>query len=501
MQVAHAQPRLLVVLGEVLGHPLGERGDQHALLALGAQADLVQQVVDLLARGAHLDGRIHEPGGPDHLLDQRVAGQLQLVSTRRRRDVDGLADKPAELVERQRPVVEGRRQPEAVFHQRFLARAVAVVHAADLRHGHVALVDDHQRVLGQILDQRGRRLARPAPGEMARVVLDPVAVAELPQHLHVEQRALLEPLRFEQPAARLQEGQALAQLLLDRPHSALELLGGGDVVTRRINVYDVEPVEDGALEGIDAMDRLHHVAEQLDPDGQRFLVGGKHLDDVAAHAERPAVEVVVVALVLHGDQPPDDLVAVDPLALADRQVHLLIRLGRADAVDAGDRGHHHHVAPLHQRARRGMAHAVDLVVDQRVLLDVGVRLRDVGLGLVVVVVGDEVFHRVVGEERLELSVELGGQRLVGREHQGRPLHVGDDVGHRVRLARAGDPAQHRVRAARAHEGRQLLDRMRLVSLRGKFRRQSKHRGPTTGPREPRPGTSATNRSASSRAGA
>src|SRR5205809_1102475 len=86
-----------------------------------------------------------------------------------------------------------------------------------------------------------------------------------------------------------------------------------------IRVGGVSPVEDGALERIDPMDRLHHVAEQLDADGQRLLVGGEYLHDVAAHPERPAMEVVVVALVLHGHQPPDDLVAVDPLALADRQ--------------------------------------------------------------------------------------------------------------------------------------------------------------------------------------
>jgi hypothetical protein len=35
------------VVGEVLGHLLGQRGDQHALVALGALADLAEQVVDL----------------------------------------------------------------------------------------------------------------------------------------------------------------------------------------------------------------------------------------------------------------------------------------------------------------------------------------------------------------------------------------------------------------------------------------------------------------------
>src|SRR6185295_16159084 len=97
---------------------------------------------------------------------------------------------------------------------------------------------------------------RPTAGEVARVVLDPVAVADLPQHLEVEQRALLEPLRLQEAVSRPEERQAL-----------------------------------------DAMDGLDRVAEQLD--AQRHALGGhrEDLDDVAPDAERPAVEVVVVALV------------------------------------------------------------------------------------------------------------------------------------------------------------------------------------------------------------
>jgi hypothetical protein len=49
---------------------------------------------------------------------------------------------------------------------------------------------------------------------------------------------------------------------------------------------------------------------------------------------------------------------------------------------------------------------LDLVVDRRVLLDIGVGRRDVGLGLVVVVIADEVLDRVVRKEPLELVAEL-----------------------------------------------------------------------------------------------
>ena len=64
---------------------------------------------------------------------------------------------------------------------------------------------------------------------------------------------------------------------------------------------------------------------------------------------------------------------------------------------------------------------VDVVVARAVLLDVEVGLRDVRLGLVVVVVGDEVLDRVVREELAELVAELRGERLVVGDHERGPL--------------------------------------------------------------------------------
>ncbi len=106
-----------------------------------------------------------------------------------------------------------------------------------------------------------------------------------------------------------------------------------------------------------------------------------------------------------------------------------------------------------QGAGGGQPQAVDLLVDRGVFLDVDVALRNVGFGLVVVVVADEIMDGVVRKELLELAVELGGQRLVVRQHQRRPLHGLDDVGHRERLARAGDAHQHLLLAAVAQAPR------------------------------------------------
>ena len=68
--------------------------------------------------------------------------------------------------------------------------------------------------------------------------------------------------------------------------------------------------------------------------GGLLLVRREDLDDVAAHAERAAVEVDVVALVLDVDEHAEQLVAPELLAAFELDEEAVVALGRADAVDA-----------------------------------------------------------------------------------------------------------------------------------------------------------------------
>src|SRR5437899_9963594 len=101
-----------------------------------------------------------------------------------------------EFFKRERSVVEGRRQAEPVFDERFLARAIAVVHAMQLRHSLVRFVDEQQVIARKIIQQGRRWLAGQATGEMPRVVLDPMAVADRLNHLEIEHCGLEYSLRL-----------------------------------------------------------------------------------------------------------------------------------------------------------------------------------------------------------------------------------------------------------------------------------------------------------------
>ena len=68
-----------------------------------------------------------------------------------------------------------------------------------------------------------------------------------------------------------------------------------------------------------------------------------------------------------------------------------------------------------------MAQPVDLLINGGVLFNIGVRMGNVCLGLIVVVVGNEIFHNIVWKKLPELRAQLGRQGLIVSQHQGRPV--------------------------------------------------------------------------------
>ena len=213
-------------------------------------------------------------------------------------------------------------------------------------------------------------------------------------HLDVVIGAHPQPLRLEQLALALELGQPLLELLLDGRDGLRHPLRACDVVGGREDAQRVDLADDVAGQRVHVVQRLDLVAEELDAHGE-LLIRRDDLDGVAAHPERAAGERHVVAGVLHVDQQPQQPVAWH--LVADLQLDRAVQVGlrRAEAVDAGHRRDHHHVAPRQQARCRRVPQPLDVVVDRAVLLDVGVGLRDVRLGLVVVVVRDEVLDSVV----------------------------------------------------------------------------------------------------------
>ena len=266
-------------------------------------------------------------------------------------------------------------------------------------------------------------------------------------------------LRLEELVLLLELTQALAELDLDGADGAADDLVAGHVVRGGVdgNVLELLPHLPG--QHVDALDG---VAEHLDPQ-RLLLVGRVDLDGVTAGPERAAHQVDVVAGVLQVDQSAQDVALIMLASHGESEDAVPVLVGGTEAVDAGDRRHHDHVAAHQERRCGGVAQAVDLVVDRRVLLYVGVRSREVGLRLVVVVVGDEELDPVLGKEVTQLGGELGGQGLVGLDDEGRALGLLDHPGDGGRLAGPGDALQRLIAVAAGDAKGQGLDGGRLVA--------------------------------------
>ncbi len=289
-----------------------------------------------------------------------------------------------------------------------------------------------------------------------------MAVADLLDHLEIEHRPLVQSLRLEHLAAAFEIAAAHLELLLDGDDRVLQPFAAGHEVRLRIHRGALVAAQRLAGERIERRQLIDLVPEQADAK-RELLVRRIDLDDVAADAEVAARELVIVAFVLDFHQLAEDLVAIDPLPLLERHDQAVVGVRRAEAVDARHAGDDDHVAALEQRARRRQPHAIDLLVDRRFLLDIGVARRHVGFGLVVVVVADEVLDGVVREEPAEFLVELRRQRLVVGHHQRRPVGARDHLRHAVGLARAGDAEQHLMLVAAVQAVDQLGHGMHLIA--------------------------------------
>ena len=64
------------------------------------------------------------------------------------------------FLETQGSIIQRGGQTEPVFNQCFLARAVALEHGADLGNAGVRFIDDNQRIIRQVFEQRRRRFTR-----------------------------------------------------------------------------------------------------------------------------------------------------------------------------------------------------------------------------------------------------------------------------------------------------------------------------------------------------
>ena len=201
-----------------------------------------------------------------------------------------------ELLECQRTVVEGCWQTETIFHEVRFPGTVATIHGTYLGDGDVALVDNHQIVVGEEVEQAVRAFASLSAVEVTAVVLDARAMAQLLNHLHIILHTFLYPLGLDGVTGFLEESYLFYQVVLYLPDGDIGLFLCGHEEVGRIELILLESCQTIERYCVDLFQRVYLVIPESHTE-HHLAISHSDVYCVALHTEAASLEVDIVSYI------------------------------------------------------------------------------------------------------------------------------------------------------------------------------------------------------------
>ena len=266
-------------------------------------------------------------------------------------------------------------------------------------------------------------------------------MSDFPEHFEVVLRLLFKPMALEFLSFLCEPLAAFVQFLLDgfkRRFKAFrtghkELLGMNPGFFERIQRLPSDRVTDlNALDTIKIKHDANRVVSAWHPDIHHF----------PAHPAFASPEVAGRTPILEFNQFAQEVAGLDRLTYMAAKMVFEKGLGWIESVDARYRGHDHTIWTRHERCNSGKALLFNTLVDAEFFVNVQVSLGEVGLGLIIVVMRDEIFHGVVWKIPHHLLMQLPSKGLVMTHDEGGYVQVLNDVRHGESLATSRYAEQH-----------------------------------------------------------
>ena len=180
---------------------------------------------------------------------------------------------------------------------------------------------------------------------------------------------------------------------------------------------------------VNAFDRLNLITPKRNPNGV-VSIGEKDVHRITIHPKIPPIEFSPCSTVQTRYQLVEEFVSGYFLSHFYGNHTFMKFHGVPDSVYARDGGHNDHVSSSAQERRGGtQTQFLNFLIDPKVLFNVGVGHWDEGLGLVIIVIRNEVLHEVVREEFFELTIKLSGEGFVVTQNEGGSLRFLNHIGH------------------------------------------------------------------------
>ena len=254
-------------------------------------------------------------------------------------------------------------------------------------------------------------------------------------HLNVVRHTFLQAFRLQLLPYLTQLVKSHKQVVLNFANGKFLCFLRGQKEVGRIDFVFVKHRHAHTRRGTHLLDAVNLVIPKAHAN---HLVGIRQIDvhRVAFHTEISRLRRHIVARVKGINQAAEQHLGRKHFAHL-QLYHILVKsCGVAHTVNARDgRDYDDVIAPREQGRRSRQAEFINILIDSQVLLNIGIRCRNIRLGLVIIVVAHVILHRIIGEEPLKLRIELRRQRLVVTQHQDGLVHLRNNIRNRKGLTR------------------------------------------------------------------
>ena len=188
---------------------------------------------------------------------------------------------------------------------------------------------------------------------------------------------------------------------------------------------------------IDLGNAVYFITEELNTDGTACPVGRINLQCISANPELITGEIHVITLIADLRKLSKHMIHGILLSHTKGDHHTLIIDRVTQTVQAADRRNHNYIPTLKKCGGCAVTQTVDLLINGRILLDIGIRVGNICFRLIIIIVGDKILHRVIGEKLTEFCAELCCQGLIVGKNQGRLIDFFNNRSHGKGFAGTG----------------------------------------------------------------
>ena len=243
----------------------------------------------------------------------------------------------------QGPVIQSRRKPESIIHQRCFPGTVSRIHGSNLWNGHMGLIYDNQEIITEEIHQCIGCGACRQSVQVSGIIFNTGTKSCLTEHLNIKIGTFRNALSFQKLVFALKKPNPFFQFFLYVDTSLIDFFLRNHIMGCRKDRNMIQGCFRCSGKWIHLHDPIDFIPKKFNSNQAVATLGRINLYSISTHTEGSPFHIQIVSIVLDHDQFPDHLIPVLLLSGAKGNDQILIFIRASQSIDAGYRSHYYHI--------------------------------------------------------------------------------------------------------------------------------------------------------------